>query len=128
MEPVTVSDHAKDVMNNALVWDMTLPWEPEAIDDTTLPRFKAAGVDLVSLTVNMPTLDGTMRHIAAVQAHLRSHADTMVLIGSVDDVQEAKKAGKLAITFNLQETNPLDGDPGMIDVYYQLGVRHMLMA
>ena len=128
MEPVTVSDHAKDVMNAALVWDMTLPWEPEAIDDITLPRFKAAGVDLVSLTVSMPTLDGTMRHIAAVLAHLRKHADTMVLIRSVDDVLEARKAGKLGITFNLQETNPLDGDLAMIEVYYQLGVRHMLMA
>ena len=35
---------------------------------------------------------------------------------------------KLALTFNLQETNPLDGNLDMIDVYYELGVRHMLLA
>lgn len=127
-QPVTVSDRARALLEDALVWDMTLPWESDALDQSTLPRFKAAGVDLVSLTVNMPTFDATVRHIAAVLADIRAHADTMTLIRSVDDVLEARKAGKLGLTLNLQETNPLDGDLAMIDLYYQLGVRHMLLA
>jgi hypothetical protein len=68
----TVSERAKRLMNDAFVWDMTLPWESDAVDDTTLPRFKAAGIDLVSLTVNMPTFDATIRHIAAVLAYIRA--------------------------------------------------------
>ena len=125
---VKVSVKARELFSDALVWDMTLPWETDALDQTTLPRFKAAGVDVVSLTVNMPTFDATIRHIAAVLAEIRAHADTMTLIGGVDDALAAKDAGKLALTFNLQETNVLDGDLSMIDVYYQLGVRHMLLA
>ena len=107
---------------------MTLPWESDAVDETTLPRFKAAGVDVISLTVNMPTFDATIRHIAAVLADIRAHEDTMVLIRGVDDVIEARNAGKLALTLNLQETNPLDGDVAMVELYYDLGVRHMLLA
>ena len=76
----------------------------------------------------MPTFDATVRHIAAVLADIRAHADTMILIRSVDDVLEARETGKLGLTLNLQETNPLDGDLAMIDLYYQLGVRHMLLA
>ena len=127
-QPVTVSDRTRDFLTDTLVWDMTLPWESDALDQTTLPRFKAAGVDLVSLTVNMPTFDATVRHIAAVLADIRANAHTMTLIRGVDDVLEARKAGKLGLTLNLQETNPLDGDLAMIDLYYQLGVRHMLLA
>ncbi len=125
---IGVSERARELLDDALVWDMTLPWEVDAVDEETLPRFKQAGVDVVSLTVNMPTFDATVRHIAAVHAYIRAHADTMVLIRSADDALEAKQAGKLALTLNLQETNPLDGELAMIDVYYDLGVRHMLLA
>ena len=127
-QPVTVSERTRALLDDTLVWDMTLPWESDAVDETTLPRFKAAGVDLISLTVNMPTFDATVRHIAAVLADIRAHADTMTLIRNVDDVLESRETGKLGLTLNLQETNPLDGDLAMIDLYYQLGVRHMLLA
>jgi len=52
----------------------------------------------------------------------------MTLIRTVDDALEARKAGKLALTLNLQETNPLDGEVAMVEIFYQLGVRHMLLA
>ena len=65
---------------------------------------KAAGLDLVSLTVNMPTFDATVRHIAAVLADIRTHAGTMTLIRSVGDVFEARETDKLGLTLNLQET------------------------
>ena len=125
---IVVSDHAKELLAETLVWDMTLPWETDAVDETTLPRLKAAGADLISLTVNMPTLEATVRHIGTVHTYVRAHADSMTLIRCVDDVFAAKKEGKLALTLNLQETNPLDGDADMVDVYYELGVRHRLLA
>jgi membrane dipeptidase len=125
---LTVSDKARELLNNTLVWDMTLPWEPNAMDRTTLPRFKAAGFDVVSLTMDMETLGATVRHIAMVLADIRVHSDTMTLVGNHDEVLEARKAGKLALVLHLQETNPLDGEIDMIEVFYELGVRHMLLA
>ena len=52
----------------------------------------------------------------------------MVQVYSVADIRAAKKAAKLALAFHFQETNPLEGDINMVETYYDLGVRHMLMA
>jgi membrane dipeptidase len=45
----------------------------------------------------------------------------------VDDVDLARKEGKLAITVNFRR-NVLANDIGLVEVFYRLGVRHMLMA
>lgn len=126
-----VSECAVSLFEDALVWDMTLPWSAGYTDeDITLPRFKAAGVDFISLTVNdFPgSLAGTARQIAAVVRHVRERSDTMVLVRSVGDIRRAREEGKLALAFNLQETNPLEGEVDFVQTYYDLGVRHMLMA
>jgi len=126
-----VSEQTIALFEDALVWDMTLPWVVGYTDeDVTLPRFKDAGINFASLTVNdFPgSLGGTVRQIAAVTRHVQERAETMVLVKSVDDIRRAKKAGKLALAFNLQETNPLEGEVDFIQTYYDLGVRHMLMA
>ena len=125
------SDRALALFEDALVWDMTLPWSVGYTDeDITLPRFKDAGIDVISLTVNdFPgSLAGTMRQIAAVTRHLRERSGSMVLVKSVADIRQTKKEGKLALAFNLQETNPLEGEVDFVRTYYDLGVRHMLMA
>ncbi len=40
----------------------------------------------------------------------------------------AKAAGKLGLVFNLQETNMLEGKLELVQAFYDLGVRHMLLA
>jgi membrane dipeptidase len=47
---------------------------------------------------------------------------------TVDDVREAKESGKLAIAFDLEGSDPLLGNLNMISLYYDLGVRQMLLA
>ena len=126
-----VSEPALALYDKALVWDMTLPWSVGyADDDITLPRFKDAGLDFISLTINdFPgSLGATMRQIAHVTAHVRQRADTMTLVKSVADIRQAKKKGKLALAFNVQETNPLEGEIEFVQSFYDLGVRHMLLA
>ncbi|MGH7267768.1 MAG: dipeptidase [Candidatus Rokuibacteriota bacterium] len=127
----TIGDQAAALHRDALVWDMTLPWEPGLPDwDGTLPRYRAAGVDFVSLTVNdhAGTLAGTMLHIAACKAQIRRRSDRMVLAATVDDILAAREAGQMALGFHFQETNPLEGSLELVQLYYDLGVRHMLLA
>ncbi len=115
---------------DALVWDNNLPWGPGYADGETLGRFQAAGVDVISLSVMGPEamLEGTVRQIARVRASIRSQSDRMVLCGTADDLLAAKSAGKLGLVFNLQETDMLEGKLEMVQAYYDLGVRHMLLA
>lgn len=121
---------ARALTRDALVWDNTLPWGPDYADADTLPRFHAAGVDLISLTVmgSEAMLDGTVRQIARVRAAIHAQPDRMVLCASADDVVAAKAAGKLGVVFNLQETNMLEGKLELVQAFYDLGVRHMLLA
>ena len=119
------------LLHDALVWDNTLPWGPGyADDDETLPRFHRAGVDLISLTVMGPEagLDGTLRQIARVRAHIAARPDSMVLCGTAAEITSARASGRLALVFNLQETNMLEGCIEMVAAYQTLGVRHMLLA
>ena len=124
------SDAARALTRDALVWDNTLPWGPGYADDGTLPRFHAAGVDLISLTVMGPEagLEGAMRQIARVRAHVAARADHLALCGSADEIEAARGSGRLGLVLNLQETAMLEGRLEMIQLYYDLGVRHMLLA
>lgn len=121
---------ARALTRDALVWDNTLPWGPDYADAETLPRFHRAGIDLISLSVMGPEamLDGTLRQIARVRAAIGRQPDRYALCGTADDILAAKAAGRLALVFNLQETNMLEGRIEMVQAYYDLGVRHMLLA
>ena len=124
------SPTAQAILRDALVWDNTLPWGPGYADeDVTLPRFHAAGVDLISLTVMGPEagLDGTIRQIARVRAHIAARPG-LALCGTAAEIEAARAAGRLALVLNLQETAMLEGSLEMVALYHALGVRHMLLA
>jgi len=124
-------ERARALLSDATVCDITLPWEPGYVDeDVTLPRFHAAGVDFVSLTVHDDDgrLVGTVRHMATVLAALHERSDRIVLATTVADIRRARREGKLAVGFNFQETNPLEGSLEMLHIYHGLGLRQMLLA
>lgn len=125
-----VSDRAKALHADALVWDMTLPYGPRWMSDELIFRYRNSGCDVVSLTVNdFPgSIQGSAKSIGAVRSQIRQLNSDFVLAKSVDDILAAKANGKTALIFNLQETNPLERNLDMIEVYFELGVRHMLMA
>ena len=129
-ESGTMND-AKSLHDDALVWDMTLPFSPDCADfDRLLPRYKAAGVDFVSLTVNQfsnPLAD-TLLHMAELRTEIRARSDHYAFVKGVDDILRAKEEGRMALGFHFQETNPLEGSVHMVETFYDLGVRHMLLA
>jgi membrane dipeptidase len=124
------SGRSDAIYRDALVWDMTLPWVPGYADDRLLPRFHAAGIDHVSLTVAADTLgpEVALQQIASVQAVCARAPDEYTLVADVADIITAKEAGKLALSLNLQGTNGLGGKLGMVEVFYRLGIRAMLLA
>jgi membrane dipeptidase len=128
----SVSDKAAELHRKCLVWDQTLPWidfgRPQ-MKEAALPRYKASGVDFVSLTVasDESGVPETIRTIAKERAFLRAHPD-FVFCETADDIVDAKKQGKLGVNFHFQGTNPFGRSLEMVALYYKLGVRHALMA
>jgi membrane dipeptidase len=126
-----ISERAAALHADALVCDMTLPWlAGYENQDTTLPRYAASGFNFVSLTVGHDryNLTTTMHHMAGVKSRLRAEPEKYIFATSVDDILRANADGKLAIGFNFQGSEGLEGDSNLVEVYYDLGVRHMLLA
>lgn len=115
----------------ALVWDMVFPLEPWCGNDyDKLDRFVAAGFNLVSLTLagDNHTISEGIQRVAASRAWVLARPDRYVLVETVDDVEAARRAGKLAIAFHLEGTRCFERNLDIIDAYYALGVRHTLLC
>ena len=124
---------AAALLADAMVCDLILPWSDygqRELRAQTLPRLAASGVDFVSLTLasDAETQIDVFNKIARERRHVLGQTETCRLIETVDDVLDAKKDGKLAVSFNLQGTNALAGNLDMVEAFYKLGVRQTLMA
>jgi membrane dipeptidase len=78
--------------------------------------------------MDLNSFENTMQVLARYRSYILSHPDQYVLALRVDDIRTAKESGKLAIAFDLEGSEPLLGNPNMISLYYDLGVRQMLLA
>jgi len=126
-----VSEEAAILHQTALVCDLTLPWSPGYENQhKTLTRYPMSGIDFVSLTIGHDGmgLSATLHHLADVKARIRSQSEKYVFVNSVADILRAKTEGKLAIGFHFQGSEGLEGDANLVEVFYQLGVRHMLLS
>lgn len=120
------------LLADAIVCDLTLPWKPgipTEVKDGVWDRFRSAGFTFVSLTVadDANWLSETVRYAGALRAQIEKRSD-VVFAGNVDDIVRAKREGKVALGFHFQGTNPFQGNIAMVQTYYDLGVRHALMA
>jgi len=128
-----ISAHTEALLRDALVWDDhgCMPLRP---DDTSflphLARYTHAGFNVVSLNVGFDAVpwENTFRMLAQFRHWVRQHADEYLLIQSVEDVLRAKAEGKLGVTFDIEGGCALVGQLSMVELYYDLGVRWMLLA
>jgi membrane dipeptidase len=123
----------RQLFADTLVWDnhscATLqPGHDEFM--TQLRRHKAAGVDVVCLNVGFDGAppENTFLLLADCRRWLHEHSKEYALVGSVEEIHQARRANKLAVCFDLEGGNCLYGRPSMVSLYYELGVRWMLFA
>ena len=131
LNPWGISEEAAALHRDALVWDDHGGFAYTSADRLEeLDRWRAAGIDYLSINAGfdvMPwekTLEGTSRY----RHWIRTHPEHYVQVETVADIHRARAQGKLALTFDLEGMNCLNGDIGMVDLYYRMGVRHMLFA
>jgi membrane dipeptidase len=126
-----VSEAAERLHSGTLVWDAhsCLPLVPGASMEP-LERHRRAGVDFVSVNVGMDLnpVAQVMRVIAGFRAFIAAHGDQYRLVGSVAEIERARREGKLAIAFDLEGSAMLADDPAMVALYRDLGVRQIHLA
>lgn len=121
------------LMRDAVVWDnhACLPLRPH--DEQFLPqlqRYRAAGVTVVSINVGFGEqgIEPHVRMLAHFRRWLLARPDDYLLIEHAGDIERAKATGRLGIVFDIEGANAIDDQISMVRLYYDLGVRWMLIA
>lgn len=111
-------------------WDNHAGFGYEGPDDIRLlDHWRDAGVHYVSVNVGFDLMpwSTTFVAIANYSRALAARPD-FVLCASYASVEAAWRAGKLAVTFNLEGMGALNGELSLVELYYRLGVRQMAIA
>lgn len=112
---------AAAVHRRAIVIDMVCPL---LVHERYLDDWIEGGATCVGPTVAVDhTLEQTMDNLATWFDRFRRLGDKILHVTRVGDVARAKREGKLGIIFHFQNTQPLERNPGLVEVYYRLGVR-----
>jgi len=126
-----MKDSGNTLFCQALVWDNNLTWgPPDYGDPAQINRFQKCGVDVISLSVAFREVQGAgffLKRIAGLKAAIAQH-ENLILCKTVGDILQAKSEQKIALLLNFQETLPFEDDVNLIQVFYELGVRHALLA
>jgi membrane dipeptidase len=129
----TQSARTRTLLARTTTWDnhACMPVRP---GDTSflsqLERVRQAGIDVVSLNISMDTCDphDAFQMLATFRHWISRHAEHYVLADTVADIEAAKHDGKLAIVFDIEGGNAVAAHPGLVELFYRLGVRWMLFA
>lgn len=120
-------------IRDTIVWDnhACMPLRPD--DEVFLPqleRLRSTGVTIVSINVGFGE-QGIVEHVRML-AHFRrwisAHPDRYMLVQNVADVERAKAMGRLGVVFDIEGANAVEDQASMVALYYDLGVRWMLIA
>lgn len=115
-------------MSNSFVWEQhcCLPLTTDAhIGD--LARYTNPGGTFVSVNVGYAPhgADDVRLLLRSWTAQLRSD-ERFVRVGTAEDIQLAKNEGAIAVVFDLEDSNPLEGDLDLVQEFYDAGVRTMV--
>jgi membrane dipeptidase len=128
-----ISPRAQALVERAVIWDNHAGMPIRHGDTAFLPqleRYRSFGASMVLLNVSFdlkPWHHG-FKMLATFRTWLARFPDRYRLIASVDDVYQAKREGTLGVAFNLEGGCAVDDMPELVEPYYALGVRWMLIA
>ena len=127
---MTEVSKAHDVYARSLVWDAHAGFELTAERDLeTLAVWKDVGVDYLSVNVGYDVRDWrvTVKNIALARRWVDDQPD-IDLVRTVAELDQARAAGHMAVTFDIEGMRALDGSLDMVRLYHDLGVRQMVFA
>ena len=119
------------MLKKSIVWDAHAGLFPSPeMDLNILESWRKYNVNYLSINVGFDVMsrDETLTTLAAYRRWLLAHSDRFLLAGTLADIDEAKRSGRLSVSFDIEGMNALGGDINMIELYHTLGVRQMLFA
>lgn len=125
--------YIRELIGDALLWDnhACMPLRPT--DQSFLPqleRVHAAGVDAITLNVGCSGqgIDDHVRMLGSFRHWIDAQTDKYTILRDARDVDRAKAEDKLGICFDIEGMDALGGQSDLVEIYYTLGVRWMLVT
>lgn len=120
------------MLRSTVVWD-NHGCMPLRADDRFLPqleRYRRAGVTVASINVGFARIPWTehLRVLSFMRQWIARRPESYRLIGTADDVHVCKREGKLGIVFDVEGMCPVEDNLSLVQTFYELGVRWMLIA
>lgn len=131
MSEWSISNERADFHRHALVWDNHAGFEFDQGNDLShIYRWRDAGVNYLSLNAgyDVKPWELTISALSGYRAFVESDPQRLMLVRTTGDIDQAREAGKLAIGFDIEGMRALNEDVSMVGLYYELGVRQMLIA
>jgi membrane dipeptidase len=123
---------AQALLRSAIVWDNhgCLPLRADSSFLPQLERYRGAGVNVVSLNVGFANMSWAehMTILCFMRQWIALRPATYRLVSTVEDIGRCKSEGKLGIVFDIEGMGPVRDDPSLVQAFYELGVRWMLIA
>ena len=123
---------ATTLLRSATVWD-NHGCMPLRLEETFLPqleRYRAAGITVASINVGYAEIPWAehIRMLSFMRRWVARHPDAYRLIATIDDIHRCKSDGKLGVVFDVEGMCPVQHDLSLVQTFYELGVRWMLVA
>jgi membrane dipeptidase len=102
--------------------------EELTIDQRTLADAHASGLTAVNVTLgytmgDMPPYEHSIHEIGVWDSIIAGNAADLIKVRTVDDIFQAKTAGKIGIIYGFQNAVAIGDDLGRIETFGGLGVR-----
>ncbi|MFJ5282132.1 membrane dipeptidase [Streptomyces parvulus] len=102
---------------------------PSKFDRELLLSCQKGGVSAVTVSLDMwGDSRKTLSEISGWYRMVRENADVATIIVDSSDFAAAEAAGKVGIVLGIQNTSPLDGDLGFVELFDKLGLKVMLLT
>lgn len=116
-----VQDIVDDIHSTETVFDAVAPL---ARDENTLDDWVRGGASVVGVTIaSREDCAGAMGLLGRWHRRLAARHDILLHVTRPEDMEKARREGKLGILFHFQGSAPLEKDLNLVEAYYQLGVR-----
>jgi len=120
---------------HATVCDGLLPWTGAFLPAGAnlaeqLLRFRAAGVDHVSVTVaaGNDTMADALARIGQLRRQLADSAQWLQIASGAELIAAARKAGKMSVSWHLQTATPFSESLDLVDAFRAAGVDRAILA
>jgi membrane dipeptidase len=128
----SIGIQTKELLRSAIIWDNhgCMPFKAYEAFLPQLERYRTAGVNVVSINIGYADMSWAdhLRAVSCMRQWIAQQPNDYCLLTTVEDVYRSKADGKLGVVFDIEGMYPVQDDLNLVQTFYELGVRWMLVA